>query len=67
MNQVKLEIYTPEDCLQALIVRLSNIGAGCIGKYTHVSSYTKVSGTWMPEDGSKPYHGNVNELCHGEE
>lgn len=67
MKQVKIEIYTPEICLEDLILHLSKIGACKIGQYSYVSSYAKVSGTWMPEVGSAPYQGEIGKLCRGEE
>ena len=47
MKQVKLEIYTPKDYIQPLISALSQIGACNVGAYSHVSSYSEVSGTWI--------------------
>lgn len=65
--QVKLEIFTPPEILDILIRQLSEIGACRIGAYTHVSSYAKVNGTWMPEEGSNPYSGSIGELSRAEE
>ena len=67
IKQVKLEIYTPESCLQELISQLSKMGACRIGQYSYVSSYAKVSGTWLPEEGSQPYEGEIGKVCTGEE
>lgn len=67
IHQVKLEIFTPPEIIDALIERLSEIGACRIGAYTHVSSYAKVAGTWMPEAGSSPYAGKIGELSRAEE
>ena len=67
MKQVKLEIFTPENCLELLLSKLSEMGACRIGRYSYVSSYSKVYGTWMPEEGSNPYEGTVGEISKGEE
>ncbi len=67
MKQVKLEIYTPKDYIQPLISALSQIGACNVGAYSHVSSYSEVSGTWKPEVGSHPFQGKIGELCCGQE
>lgn len=67
MKQVKLEIFMPESCLETLLSKLSEMGACRVGRYSYVSSYSKIHGTWMPEEGSDPYEGKIGEISRGEE
>ncbi|MDO5062133.1 MAG: cytochrome C biogenesis protein [Peptostreptococcaceae bacterium] len=67
MKQVKLEIFTPESCLETLLSKLSEMGACRVGRYSYVSSYAKIIGTWMPEEGSDPYEGKIGEISRAEE
>ncbi|MFC4805359.1 hypothetical protein [Filifactor villosus] len=67
MKQVKLEIFMPESYLESLLSKLSEIGACRIGRYSYVSSYSKIYGTWMPGEGSNPYEGKTGEISRGEE
>lgn len=64
---VKLEIYLPQQSLDAVLGALAQAGACQVGKYAFVSSYAPVQGTWMPQAGAQPYAGKVGELCRGTE
>lgn len=64
---VKLEIYLPSNCLDAVLEALHRAGAGRVGLYDHVASWTPVEGCWRPLPGSKPYNGTAGELCRGQE
>lgn len=67
MKQVKLEIFTPKSCLETLLSHLSKMGACRVGRYSYVSSYSNVFGTWMPEEGSNAYAGEIGKISRGEE
>lgn len=67
MREVKLEIYIPEEFLETLLCKLSELGACRIGRYSYCSSYSKITGTWRPEEGSDPYEGKIGEISRGEE
>ena len=66
-SKVKIEVYTPEESLEKLIEKLDEVGACKVGKYSYVSSYSQVKGTWKPEDGANPYNGEVNKISRGSE
>lgn len=63
----KLEIFIPETHLQILQETLREHDAGHIGNYDSCLSYSRVTGTWRPLAGTKPYKGNEGELsCESE-
>ena len=64
---VKLEIYLPSSCLDAVLEALHEAGAGRVGRYDHVASWAPVEGCWRPLPGSDPYDGAVDSLCRGRE
>ena len=64
---VKLEIFIPKSHFSNLQEALRSVGAGVVGNYDSVLSYSVVSGTWRPLPGAKPYDGEVGVLCDGEE
>lgn len=66
-KNVKLEIYTPEEYIVPLRDALHEVGAGQIGEYDHVMSYTHVQGSWRPLQDAQPYNGEIGEICTGTE
>ena len=66
-SNVKLEIFVPKSHLNALREALCAAGAGRIGNYDSVLSYSIVSGSWRPLPGANPYDGEIGVLCQGEE
>lgn len=64
---VKLEVYLPQSCLDAVVEALHEAGAGRVGLYDHVASWAPVEGCWRPLPGSAPYAGAVGSLCRGQE
>jgi len=61
-NQVKLEIFTPEEFVHVLREEISKAGAGIIGFYDHCASVTEVRGYWRPMQGASPCDGKIREI-----
>lgn len=59
---IKLEIFIPETHLPALQEALRRVDAGHIGAYDSCLSYSPVTSTWRPLEGTRPYIGSVNEI-----
>jgi len=66
-STVKLEIFIPKSHLDELREALRLVGAGVIGDYDSVLSYSTVHGNWRPLSGANPYDGEVGVLCEREE
>ena len=64
---VKLEIFIPKSHFDNLRDALRSAGAGVIGNYDSVLSYSTVRGNWRPLSGANPYDGEIGVLCEGEE
>mgnify|MGYP000913127871 CR=1 FL=1 len=64
---VKIEIFIPDDCMDALAEALHGAGAGRIGNYDHCMSIINVTGTWRPLEEAKPFLGEVGKICRGSE
>ena len=58
----KLEIFIPETHLNPLRAALQAVDAGHIGKYDCCLSYSPVTGTWRPLEGTRPYLGRTDEI-----
>ncbi len=58
----KLEIFVPEDYLDAIQEALWQVDAGHIGAYDHCMSYSPVTGCWRPLPGTTPFLGEENQL-----
>lgn len=58
----KLEIFIPETHLAPLQLALQRVDAGHIGNYDSCLSYSPVTGTWRPLEGTHPYLGSVGEI-----
>lgn len=65
VQEVKLEIYVPEEYVGQLRDALACIDVCRIGNYSHVVSYQDTKGFWKPLEGSNPYNGRTGELCAG--
>ena len=63
----KIEIFIPEANFKELQKTLIEIDAGHIGKYDACLSYSYVTGTWRPLEGSKPYIGEKNKISEEKE
>ncbi|MCL2286266.1 MAG: cytochrome C biogenesis protein [Firmicutes bacterium] len=64
---VKLEIFVPKSHLVPLRDALRAVGAGVVGNYDSVISYSTIRGNWRPLPGANPYDGEVGVLCEGDE
>ena len=67
LAQLKLEIYIPVTHFGQLQEVLRTAGAGVVGNYDSVLSYSPVKGTWRPLAGANPYDGTIGELQEGDE
>lgn len=67
MNKVKLEIYLPREYVEPILEALHELGAGMVGNYDHVTSFSPVQGTWQPNEAANPYEGIQKELSYGNE
>ena len=62
MKYLKLEIFIPETHLQVLQDVLQKVDAGHFRNYDSCLAYSRVTGTWRPLDGTKPYIGEQGEI-----
>jgi len=67
VNHYKLEIYIPVTHLEEIREALRAAGAGHIGLYDSVLSYTPVKGCWRPLPGADPYDGEIGKLQEADE
>ena len=63
----KLEIFVPETHFRALQKALQDADAGHIGNYDSCLSYSRVTGTWRPLAGTKPFIGTEGEVSEAPE
>ena len=66
-KELKLEIFIPESHLPALRSALQSVGAGRLGNYDSCLAYSRVTGSWRPLRGSRPYLGTEGEVSETEE
>lgn len=58
----KIEVYLPEEALDAITAALNKAGAGFVGNYDYVFAITHVTGNWRPLAGSSPYQGTLGKV-----
>ncbi|MBM7556263.1 Nif3-like dinuclear metal center hexameric protein [Halanaerobacter jeridensis] len=63
----KIVVFVPQDSLDEVRKALGELGAGCLGNYSHCSFYQSGTGTFKPLHGSKPYKGEVGQVNQVEE
>ncbi|MBO1580658.1 divalent cation tolerance protein CutA [Bacillus sp. XF8] len=66
-NEVKIEIYIPEEYIETLRDELNKVHACKVGNYDHCLSYSTVKGYWRPLENSLRYNGEVGQICEGQE
>ncbi len=64
---VKIEVFIPNEYVNALRDGLGEIGVGRIGNYDHCISISDVRGYWRPLAGAVPYAGEIGEISSGQE
>ncbi len=64
---VKLEIFIPEEYVDALREALAGAGAGVIGNYDHCATLIHVRGYWRPLPGAAPYNGEMGRVSSAAE
>ena len=62
IKKVKIFVTVPEENLDEVRNAMCNAGAGIIGNYSFCSTSTKSIGTFLPNEGAKPYIGENNKL-----
>ena len=67
ISMVKLEIFIPCSHLDKLRGALQSVGAGAMGYYDSVLSYSLVKGSWRPLHGANPYDGEIGVLTEANE
>ncbi len=67
INEVKIEIYIPEEFVIELRDELNKVNACRVGDYDNCMSVINVKGYWRPLQGANPYSGKIGEICEGEE
>ena len=62
--KLKFYVYCPDDeeVIKQIIRESSTLGAGVYGKYSQVAFLTHGEGNWEPEEGAKPYLGEVGQI-----
>ena len=63
----KLEVFVPKSHLEQVREALRSVDAGHIGNYDSCLSYSPVTGSWRPLEGTNPYLGETGELCEAPE
>lgn len=64
----KIETFIPEEYVELLREALNQVNALSIGgNYDNCMAISKVKGSWRALDGSKPFKGNIGEICESEE
>ncbi|PGS01103.1 MULTISPECIES: cytochrome c biogenesis protein [Bacillus] len=66
-NEVKIEIFIPEEYIETLRDELNNIHACKVGNYDNCLSYSTVKGYWKPLDNATPFDGEIGQICEGQE
>ena len=67
VQDVKIEIFIPEQYIETLRDELNRVNVGHIGHYDHCISITEVRGYWRPLAGATPYQGQIGEISEGVE
>lgn len=67
VQSYKIEIYIPEEHIDALRSALNEAGACRLGNYDNCMSVVQVTGFWRPLEGADPYDGKVGEVNTGTE
>lgn len=63
----KLAVYVPTSHIEAVLQAVTQAGAGWIGNYSHCTYQTTGTGTFMAQEGTNPYIGEMGTLERVEE
>ncbi|MFC0216309.1 Nif3-like dinuclear metal center hexameric protein [Paenibacillus chartarius] len=63
----KLVVFVPESHHQRVLDALFQAGAGWIGNYSHCSFNIPGTGTFLPQEGAKPFIGQAGKLERAQE
>lgn len=64
---LKIEVFIPEEFVEKLRKELNQEGVLKTGKYDNCIAVLKNKGYWRPLEGTKPYLGNIGEVCCADE
>ncbi len=64
---LKLVVFVPVGYEDRVAQALFSAGAGKIGKYGHCSFRVQGTGTFLPEEGARPFLGQIGQEAHVEE
>lgn len=62
VNRVKIVVFCLESDIEKIRNSIYKLGAGIIGNYTCCSSFSDVTGTFLPNEEADPYLGEKNKL-----
>lgn len=66
-RQLKFVVFVPRDFTHKIIEAINRGGGGKIGAYTHCTFRTPGTGTFIPQEGARPFSGTVGKLEQAEE
>jgi hypothetical protein len=61
-EEVKLEIFVPQEYALKIRDQLARIGVGRIGDYDHCVAITPVQGYFRPLEGANPFQGEIGRI-----
>lgn len=63
----KIVVFVPRGYEDKVLSAMAAAGAGWIGKYSHCSFQAPGTGTFLPQEGAKPFLGEIGQLEKAEE
>ena len=63
----KIVVFVPRGYEDKVLSAMAAAGAGWIGKYSHCSFQAPGTGTFLPQEGAKPFLGEIGQLKRLEE
>lgn len=67
MKQVKIVVFVPKTHTDIVRQAMGDAGAGMIGNYSHCSYSVNGTGRYKPQEGAKPFIGQVGKFEEVEE
>ncbi|SRR5258708_4562619 len=66
-QRYKIEIFLPEQYIDAIREAMNTAGACHVGNYDNCLNYMPVHGFWRPLEGAHPFKGTIREINKGTE
>lgn len=63
----KIAVFVPAEAVDKVLAAMTDAGAGHIGNYSHCTFRTQGTGTFLPEENTKPYLGQAGQLTEANE